>query len=252
MSFTTGATGTAETGAVGGGLSTDPTGIAPGSLVAQSQVDPTTEFLASTPTVTANQFGQLTFVTGANPGTDVPSARANDGMLWSAWQGFTVITDPPPSNAATPAPISVADGGFTEVTRPSASDVNFEGSTGLLQLDQSQQFTGAISGFTGQDQIDLTDIAGATANFTWQPNSSGRAGGTLSVTDGTHLTQLALLGQYAAGNFTLAADARGGTMVNDPPLSGPLPVSFDSGAAESDRSMQLPFSSDPLRGPAQR
>jgi hypothetical protein len=45
------------------------------------------------------------------------------------------------------------------------------------------------------------------------------ASGTLTVTDGTHTAQIALLGQYVTANFHLSADGHGGTLVKDPPVS---------------------------------
>ena len=65
----------------------------------------------------------------------------------------------------------------------------------------------------------------------WQDNGLG-TGGTLSVTDGVHTANLALLGQYVAANFSLASDSHGGTIVNDPPvLFGPVGPSIDPVAA---------------------
>ena len=43
----------------------------------------------------------------------------------------------------------------------------------------------------------------------------------LTVSDGTHMANLALLGQYAAGWFTAAADANGGTMIAYVPPTDP-------------------------------
>jgi len=42
--------------------------------------------------------------------------------------------------------------------------------------------------------------------------------GTLTVTDGTHTAKLAMLGQYVLGNFHIANDGHGGTLVSDPPV----------------------------------
>jgi hypothetical protein len=94
--------------------------------------------------------------------------------------------------------------------------VTFAGPTGTLQLDQSQSFAGTVAGFGGQDQIDLSDIAfGATTTLGYAANFSN-TGGALTVSDGTHTANLALLGQYAAGNFAMASDGHGGTMIADP------------------------------------
>jgi len=36
--------------------------------------------------------------------------------------------------------------------------------------------------------------------------------------DGTHTANILLLGQYVAGNFTIANDGAGGVLVTDPPV----------------------------------
>ena len=45
------------------------------------------------------------------------------------------------------------------------------------------------------------------------------AGGTysLTVTDGTHTANIALLGNYLASTFVASSDGHGGTLVVDPP-----------------------------------
>jgi hypothetical protein len=194
--------------------------------------------------VAASQLSSLTFVSGASAGTDVLWVRANDGVLWTAWQSFAVVTDPPPGNAANGAAINIQDGALSEVTGASSSAANFLGSTGTLQLDDAQGFTGTISGFTGADRIDLVGIMCAGASFDWQASADG-TGGTLSVTDGALTAKLALLGQYVAANFSLGVDGHGGTIVNDPPvLFGPVAPSVDPGTpapTAADRPTSVPM-----------
>ncbi|WP_163161455.1 hypothetical protein, partial [Bradyrhizobium uaiense] len=92
----------------------------------------------------------------------------------------------------------------------------FAGNTGTLQLDQSAAFSGTVSDFGGQDQLDLRDIGfGSATTVGFSANSSG-TGGTLSVSDGTHMAQIALLGQYAANSFVAAGDSHGGTLITEP------------------------------------
>ena len=50
--------------------------------------------------------------------------------------------------------------------------------------------------------------------------NSGNTGGTLSVSDGTHTANLALLGSYMASNFAMASDGHGGTAVTDSAVLG--------------------------------
>ena len=63
-----------------------------------------------------------------------------------------------------------------------------------------------------QDALDLTDIhyAFATTKATYAGDTTG---GTLTVTDGTHVANIALLGNYMASAFVTASDGGTGTLV---------------------------------------
>ena len=81
--------------------------------------------------------------------------------------------------------------------------------------------TGAtLSGFTQGDYIDLQGL-GFTQGVTSTSYTSnvGNTGGMLTITSGAQSISLALLGQYVNGNFTLANDGAGGTLLGDPPVS---------------------------------
>ena len=70
---------------------------------------------------------------------------------------------------------------------------------------------------TGNDSIDFADINFATIQT---PTFSGTSsGGTLSVTDGTHTANIALLGNYMASTFVASSDGHGGTSVVNPQLT---------------------------------
>ena len=97
------------------------------------------------------------------------------------------------------------------------------GAGGLLKLDDSQHFSGTVTGFGLPGQIDLEDIAfGANTTLGFQ-EAGNNLSGTLSVSDGTHTANLTLLGQYVAGQFHLAGDGGAGTLVTDPPLEVAAP-----------------------------
>src|SRR5262249_20866197 len=49
--------------------------------------------------------------------------------------------------------------------------------------------------------------------------NSDNTGGILRVSDGTHTANLSLVGQYVGGNFNVADDNAGGTLVYDPPVA---------------------------------
>ncbi len=111
----------------------------------------------------------------------------------------------------------IAAGATLELDSPYAGPVTFAGSTGTLQLDNPSSFTGTVAGLTGQDTIDLTYINPTTVKTpTYVGNSSG---GTLTVTDGTHAANIALLGNYLASTFVASSDGHGGTAIVDPALT---------------------------------
>ena len=144
------------------------------------------------------------------------------------------VTDPPPSTQGvvdTALAIQLIDGSkvgaasvgnrkLLEVGGPSSTSISFLGGTGMLKLDQSQSFAGQISGFGGQDQMDLADIGfSAHSTLGYQANRAN-TGGTLSVSDGTHRANLALLGQYLASSFAMVSDGHAGTMITEPAVLG--------------------------------
>ena len=75
---------------------------------------------------------------------------------------------------------------------------------------------------TGQDTLDLRDISFATIQ---SPTYLGTStGGTLSVSDGKHNAQIALLGNYLASTFVASSDGHGGTNVVDPSATDPASI----------------------------
>jgi hypothetical protein len=67
--------------------------------------------------------------------------------------------------------------------------------------------------------IDLSGISFGTHTTLPYSPSSDNTGGTLTVSDGLHAQNVALLGQYMASSFVMASDGHGGTLINDPPAS---------------------------------
>ena len=109
-----------------------------------------------------------------------------------------------------------------ELFGPSSANVTFaSGATGTLILDASSQFTGTIAGLNSAapfDTIDLADIAfGSNTTVVYLASSADT--GTLTVSDGAHTANIALLGQYSPTSFKIASDGHGGTAVVDPSLS---------------------------------
>ncbi len=100
------------------------------------------------------------------------------------------------------------------------------GDTGTLRLDASSQFNGTVTGLA------LGNLSRPRGHrFWWQHDPLGYApngnntGGTLSATDGSHIADIALLGQYMALSFVTTNDGHGGTLVTDPPLTQPQTLS---------------------------
>jgi hypothetical protein len=74
-----------------------------------------------------------------------------------------------------------------------------------------------IGGAGGEVSLDLADIAfGSNTTLGYAANSNN-TGGTLTVSDGTHTANIALLGQYMAASFAMSADGFGGTLIHDNP-----------------------------------
>ena len=95
----------------------------------------------------------------------------------------------------------------------------FTGSKGTLILDgtslpaRTSNCAATVSGFGAQNIIDLPDIAFDAQTTLGYLSDSNWAGGTLSVADGTHSANIALLGNYMASSFAMASDGHGGTLV---------------------------------------
>jgi hypothetical protein len=83
--------------------------------------------------------------------------------------------------------------------------------SGTLKLDNSAAFTGVVSGFGGQDHLDLVDVA-PSATVSYAANADG-LGGVLTVSDGVRTANIALAGQYDPTGFHVANDHLGGSVI---------------------------------------
>lgn len=135
--------------------------------------------------------------------------------------GGVTVVDPPLSG-----PLSVPDGGTASISAAAASAVTFASANGLLELNQSQSFTGTVAGFAGQDQIDFADIGfGTSTTFGYSANS-GNTLGVLTVSDGVDTADVTFVGQYSAASFALTSDGNGGVMIT----VVPQPLTVAAGA----------------------
>ena len=136
------------------------------------------------------------------------------------------------SHATGTEAITISVGATVEVAADHAGSVTFEGSTGMLRLDDAPAFSSEIFNFSGDgtlsgsDQIDLRDI-----NFNSVHDSYDN--GVLTVSDGADTATLDFNGSYVLANFSFANDGSGGTIVYDPPVSNantsPAPVGQTGG-----------------------
>ena len=153
--------------------------------------------------VAPTDVSNTVFDVGSTGATDTLWARLlQDNGTLTAWQQFTVKD-----------PITVAAHTTVEISSGYAGQLSFAADTGSLKLDNSATFAGTVAGMMGHDTIDFADIDPTKVQA---PSYSGDAsGGTLSVTDGSHSANIALLGNYMAASFAPSSDGHGGTSVVD-------------------------------------
>ena len=107
----------------------------------------------------------------------------------------------------------------------SGGPVDFLQSSGTLQLDDSQHFSGFIEDFDSGEAgsssltnfLDLRDILYSShgVSIGWTPSVG--FSGTLTVGDGQgHTANLTLIGNFSAGDFHATSDGFGGTVISDP------------------------------------
>jgi choice-of-anchor A domain-containing protein len=142
-----------------------------------------------------------------------------DGSVWGGGSGdMQIIGGTTITGSGGNLTVSGAPG--LDLIGASSATVTFSsGVAGTLELDNSALFTGHIAGFGGQDGIDLADIGFGTQTTLAYLQNQTNTSGVLTVSDGAHTANLALLGQYMASSFAVASDGHGGTLISDPPPS---------------------------------
>ncbi|MBR0717254.1 S-layer family protein [Bradyrhizobium liaoningense] len=143
-------------------------------------------------------------------GLVIDSNVDNSGLLWA--HGANITLNGSVSGSGT----ALMDGVATfEFGAASSANVALEAAaTGTIVLHDSFDFSGIVSGFDGDDHLDLLDVAfGAGTTASYIANQAG-TGGTLSVTDGVHTANITLLGQYDPAGFQAEADKNTGTLIS--------------------------------------
>jgi hypothetical protein len=151
-------------------------------------------------------------------GLTILSAVNNSGVL-SANGGNLTVT-----GAVSGGGKGLINGGTLDFTSTFNENVTFSGATGILEMAQSRQYTGSITGFSksGGTLLDLVDIAFVGAGeATFKGDATS---GVLKVTDGVHTARITLIGDYTTSSFVAASDGHGGTVIHDPtPGAAPPP-----------------------------
>ena len=173
-------------------------------------------------TINATGANSLTVDTGANAVTNAGTLEAtgsgglvvhsdvvNNGVLWANGGNITLE-----GNVSGNGSALISGSATLEFAASSAEKVVFAaGSVGTLALDHAMDFSGMVSGLTAGSHLDLLDFNFANAPaLSYTANTNG-SGGTLSISDGAHAANIALLGQFDPAGFQAAVDHGTGTMI---------------------------------------
>ncbi len=190
--------------------------------------------------------GEFEIFNGTNwvaaPADGFTTAQIADGDVEFVQDGtatapsFIIEAEATGSNAAYIRPtviFQIATGGFDDFVGAFDQNVAFAG-FGILELAQSQQYTGTISGYSDAAVLDLSDI-----NFINGQTLAMLNGADLTVTDMTHTANIAIDGTGYNTNWYVLSDGQFnngnyGTLVVDPDV----PVS-SAGASASGAQMVL-------------
>ncbi|MHC4055236.1 VCBS domain-containing protein [Bradyrhizobium sp. 25ACV] len=151
-----------------------------------------------------------TIAASGSGGLVIDSNVDNSGLLWAHGANITL------NGSVNGSGTALMDGVATiEFGAASSAHVALDAAaTGTIVLHDSFDFSGVVSGFDGNDHLDLLDVAfgdGTTASYV--ANQAG-TGGILSVTDGVHTANISLLGQYDPASFQTEADKNTGTLIS--------------------------------------
>ena len=101
-----------------------------------------------------------------------------------------------------------------EFAAASTENLSFAaGSTGILALDHGFDFSGIVSGIAPGNHLDLLDFNSNATTLNYAANADN-TGGTLSLSDGAHIANISLLGQYDPTGFQTQADMTMGTLIS--------------------------------------
>ena len=112
---------------------------------------------------------------------------------------------------------TVQGAGSIEFGSTTTSNITFAGADGTVTFDAASTLTGklSITGFTLGDTLDLADIKYGSSG-----PSLAFSKGVLTVSDGTDVAKLNMVGNFTLASFKAAPDGSGGTLITDPPVGG--------------------------------
>jgi hypothetical protein len=174
-------------------------------------IDTGTNAVTNTGTLEATGTGGLVIHSDVVNNEVVNSDGTNSaGFLWA--NGGNITVD---GNVSGNGTAQISGSATLEFGAASSANVALDAqATGTIVLHDSFDFSGVVSGFNGDDHLDLLDVAfGASTTASYVANQAG-TGGTLSVTDGVHTANITLLGQYDSAGFQTEADKNTGTLIS--------------------------------------
>jgi hypothetical protein len=190
--------------------------------------------LVNSGTILANGTNALVIDTGSNMiansgmleatgsgGLSVLSSLDNSGHLWANGGALSFASSVSGAGYAT-----ISGAGSIEFDGASSVNVLFDASAaGTLTLSAPEVYSGTVSGFDGNDQLDFSNLMFDQTSAVGYVEDADGHGGMLTVASGVEMAQLHLSGEYSAINFALATDGHGGTLVtlthHDPILEPP-------------------------------
>jgi hypothetical protein len=160
-------------------------------------------------------FNYGTLEAAGSGGLHIAGVVSNSGTLWANGAELVIHGDVSGDGSGLISGTGTLEfGGASSAHTVFAADA-----AGLLKLDDVLDFSGDITGFNGDDKLDLGDINfGGTLSFNYTADDSGN-GGKLSVTDGAHTASISLSGQYDGAGFHATSDGGSGTLITYTPVN---------------------------------
>jgi hypothetical protein len=178
-------------------------------------------FASNTTTATYSgdtTHGMLTVKDASNHTANIALQGNYLGLVWTTsadGHGGTTVIDPRiVSSDQTAGNATISNAARLELAPGTSENVLFAGGTGMLKLDDSQHYAGQISGIRGRDTLNLADITFSSQLTLGYRANNDNSGGTLTVNDGMHVANLALLGSYMAASFVASSNGHGGTFID--------------------------------------